>query len=284
MDSGRSTGRYLTSRNEETGRERSVKVLVVMGSPRKGNTYRAAERIRELMEAHGPVEFEYLWLRDANLLPCRGCFLCIEKGEEACPNRDDAPVIERRLREADGVILASPVYGMNVSGLFKLFVDRFSYVFHRPRFFGTKALLLTTTGAVGTKETQSYLSLVAQVWGFEVSGRAGLITPPGETPEYRKEENERKLAKAADFFYRALQSGRRRSPGLKDVVIFHGQRGSFGELAEAAPVDHRYWKEQGWLEPGCRYYVDVPVNPLYSAIGRIVERQARRQIRKDTAS
>ena len=159
-----------------------MKVLVVMGSPRKGNTYRAAERIRELMEAHGPVEFEYLWLRDANLLPCRGCFVCVEKGEETCPNRDDAPAIVRRMREADGVILASPVYGMNVSGLFKVFVDRFSYIIHRPRFFDKKALLLTTTGAFGTKETEDYLAIVAQVWGFEIAGRAGLITPPGTAP------------------------------------------------------------------------------------------------------
>ncbi len=222
-----------------------MKILVVMGSPRKGNTYRAAERIRELMESHGPVEFEYLWLRDANLLPCRGCFVCIEKGEENCPARDDAPAIERKMREADGVILASPVYGMNVSGLFKVFVDRFSYIFHRPRFFDKKALLLTTTGAVGTRETQAYLALVAQVWGFEIAGRAGLITPPGPLPAYRREENERKLAAAAESFCRALRTGRRRSPGLKDVVIFHGQRGSFSELEEAAPVDYRYLEGAG---------------------------------------
>jgi multimeric flavodoxin WrbA len=110
-----------------------------MGSPITGNTYRAAERIRELMEAHGPVEFEYLWLRDEDLLPCRGCFVCIARGEERCPNRDDAPAIEQRMREAGGVIFALPVYGMNVSGLFKTFVDRFCYIFHPPRFFDKKA-------------------------------------------------------------------------------------------------------------------------------------------------
>jgi multimeric flavodoxin WrbA len=81
-----------------------MKVLVVMGSPRKGNTYRAAERIRELMEAHGPVEFEYLWLRDANLLPCRGCAVCVAKGEEHCPNKDDLQAIVQRMDEADGVV------------------------------------------------------------------------------------------------------------------------------------------------------------------------------------
>ena len=56
------------------------------------------------------------------------------------------------MHEADGVIFASPVYSINVSGVFKVFVNRFSYVFHRPLFFDKKALLLSITGAAGTKE------------------------------------------------------------------------------------------------------------------------------------
>ncbi len=98
------------------------------------------------------------------------------------------------MREADGVIFALPVCGMNVFGPFKTFVDRFCYIFHPPRFFDKKALLFTTPGAVGTKEVQSYLSTVTRVWGFEVAGRVGLITRPGPIPEYRRVENERKLA------------------------------------------------------------------------------------------
>ena len=71
---------------------------------------------------------------------------------------------------------------MNVSGLFKVFVDRFAYIFHRPRFFDKKALLLTTTGAVGAVDVLKYLRLTAQVWGFEVAGEGGLITPPRQNP------------------------------------------------------------------------------------------------------
>jgi multimeric flavodoxin WrbA len=150
-----------------------MKVLVIMGSPRKGNTFHAAEQIREILQSHGPLEFDYLWLRDENLGFCRGCFTCIAKGEENCPVKDSAPAVEQKLRDADGVIFASPVYGMNVSGHFKVFVDRFSYIFHRPRFFKKKALLLSTTGAIGNDEVLRYLRLVAQVWGFEVVGEAG---------------------------------------------------------------------------------------------------------------
>ncbi len=261
-----------------------MKILVVMGSPRKGNTYRAAERIREILQSFGPAEFEYLWLREENLGFCRGCFTCIIKGEENCPVKDSAPAILQKMQDADGVIFASPVYGMNVSGLFKVFVDRFAYIFHRPRFFDKKALLLTTTGAVGAPDVLKYLRLTAQVWGFEVAGEAGLITPPGKIPEYRQRGNEEICQRAAALFHAALVSPCRKSPGLNDVIIFHAQRGSFGELREQAPVDYEYWKAQGWLEPGVRYYARVPVNPLYTVIGLFVEYMARQQIRKDAGA
>ena len=44
-----------------------MKVLVVMGSPRKGNTYRACTRIEELMKSYGDCTFDYLMLKDADL-------------------------------------------------------------------------------------------------------------------------------------------------------------------------------------------------------------------------
>jgi hypothetical protein len=124
---------------------------------------------------------------------------------------------------------------------------------------------------------------VAQVWGFKVSARAGFIIPLMKIPVYRARENSRVLARAAGQFYSALASGTRCSPGISDVIVFHGQRGWFGEFEHEFPVDYQYWKERGWLDPGTRYFVDVPVNPLYTAIGWIVNRIAKRQSRKDLA-
>ena len=96
-----------------------MKVLVIMGSPRKGNTYRAAKRIEDAMRSHGDVGFEYLMLGDVALAPCRGCMACLEWGEEHCPVRDDAPAVREKLQDADGVIFASPVYGLAVTGQMK---------------------------------------------------------------------------------------------------------------------------------------------------------------------
>lgn len=264
-------------------RERYVKrILVVMGSPRIGNTMRAVRGIEERMNGLGEVAFDYCLLKDADLAYCRGCFVCFGKGEEHCPLHDDAPEIERRMHEADGVIFATPVYGMNVSGLFKTFVDRFSYIFHRPRFFEKKALLLTTTGALGEREVLDYLDLVARIWGFEVAGRVALVTPPYDLPEEKVRRNVEKLDAAARAFYASLHLPRR-SPAWKDVLVFHGMRATFRELAELLPVDHDYWEEKGWLERSARYFVDVPVNPLYHALGSLVECYMGGQVRKEIA-
>jgi multimeric flavodoxin WrbA len=258
-----------------------MKVLVIMGSPRKGNTYRAAERILEILQETTPVEWEYVMLGEISLSPCRGCNTCFDRGEESCPLNDDASGLEQKMLAADGVIFASPVYAMQVSGLMKTFIDRHSYIFHRPRFFRQKALILTTAGVMGINEVLDYLEQVARIWGFEVAARVGIITLEGMGPSSRVQENERKLMEAAAAFSAALRRGSRSSPGLSDVIIFHGMRAIFDELADLFPADHRYWTRKGWLDPGQRYYVDVPVNPLYHLIGVIAEWYSRRQVRND---
>jgi NAD(P)H-dependent FMN reductase len=249
-----------------------------MGSPRKGNTYRATKKIEESMQSMGNIEFEYIMLKDAGLSHCSGCLVCFGKGEDHCPHKDSAHIIEQKMHDADGVIFATPVYGMSVSALMKTFIDRFSYIFHRPRFFDKKALLLSTAGALGNKEVLDYLKLVTGLWGFDVSSRVGIVTPI-PIPLKEEQENNHKLEKAALEFYNSLNK-RRRSPGYRDVLIFHAQRASFGELEHISPSDYEYWKEKGWLSPKAKYFVNLPVNPVYNVIGWVSEHIIRRKIRK----
>ncbi|MDP3034012.1 MAG: NAD(P)H-dependent oxidoreductase, partial [Methanobacteriaceae archaeon] len=80
-----------------------MKILTIMGSPRKrGNTYQATQELEKEMQKLGDVKFEYLFLKDAHLEMCRGCFNCVSRGEEFCPLKDDREDIEKRILEADG--------------------------------------------------------------------------------------------------------------------------------------------------------------------------------------
>jgi len=258
--------------------DRPIKVLVIMGSARKANTYRAAERIREILQEEAAVEWEYVMLRDVGLEQCRGCYTCFDRGEEYCPIKDDSALLEQKMHDADGVIFATPVYAFQVSGLMKVFIDRHSYIFHRPRFFRQKALLLTSAGAVGSKDVLEYLDTLARIWGFEVVARAGIVSHAkmGPLPAYRVRENEEKLQAAAKAFLAALRRGKRAKPGLFDVMAFHIGRAPCDELGERSPADHAYWAGKGR-----RYYVDVPVNPVYHALGTVAEWYLRRRVRRD---
>ena len=143
-----------------------------------------------------------------------------------------------------------------------------------------KALLLSTTGALGLKEVLDYLKLVASIWGFEVSHSVGIVTPPMLVQEKQDPQNDRKLKEAAFTFYNSLQK-KRHSPTLKDTLIFRAQKATFDELGQSSPADYAYWKGKGWLSPEAKYYVNVPVNPLYNAIGWIFEQILRRKMRKE---
>jgi len=259
------------------------KILVIMGSPRKGNTFFACEDLHKKLEQHLPVEFEYLWLKDADLKPCRGCLSCFSRGEETCPNRDDAPRIEQMMHEADAVVFATPVYGLNVTGQMKVFIDRFSYIFHRPRFFEKKAFILTTAGIMGNKEVQEYLVTVARIWGFEIAGNAGTVTATPVSPG-QAEKNRKEIARAAGEFASVLKRPARKSPGLYDLMVFHGQRAAFRQLENISPADYRYWSGKGWFDRGARYFTDVPVNPVYHAIGVAVEKISAWRMEKDLAA
>lgn len=77
------------------------------------------------------------------------------------------------MKAADAIILASPVYVDDVSGITKNWIDRLAHVCHRPEFYGKYAYLLSTTGASSTRHTLRTMN-APMYWGFTIIGRAGL--------------------------------------------------------------------------------------------------------------
>ena len=251
-----------------------MKILTIMGSPRKGNTYRAVRRIEENMKAMGDVEFEYLWLKDAGLAECKGCTVCFLKGEQRCPNKDGREEIERRMLEADGVIFASPNYASNVSGLMKTFIDRFAYAGHRPRFYGQYALYVTTSaGPGGMKQCLAAMEGPISHFGFRTAGTLGLMTPPFKVPQKYADKNTRAIDAASRKLYQAVRDKGPATPGLNDVIGFRSIQAMCNGLGEMYngiyPADFAYWKEKGWTDRRRYYYTDAKISPVKKAIARI---------------
>ena len=252
-----------------------VKVLAIMGSPRvRGNTYKVTKILEERMGSAGDVEFEYLFLREANLKTCLGCRACMERGEEFCPLKDDRAAIEEKMLAADGVIFASPTYVGNVSGLMKNFIDRFAYVCHRPRFF-KKALVLTTSGGGGAGFMMMSFSIAPSTWGFRVTNKLAVVTHEHEEDYSRKEwkafENakDKKVDKAAQAFYNALKKEPR--PGIFQMATFLYTK-PFYRKRNPASVDYKYWKAHGWLENDAYYYYNPKAGSIKKGLAMLVSK------------
>jgi multimeric flavodoxin WrbA len=110
-----------------------MKILAINGSPHEGNTSDKINQIKHFFSSYDDVDFEIINLKDMNILPCKGCFVCFMKGRNMCPFKDDREVIEQKMMNADGVIFATPVYSMHVSNphAFKT-RERYLFVSFRP--------------------------------------------------------------------------------------------------------------------------------------------------------
>ena len=252
-----------------------MKILAIMGSARKGNTYRAVQHIEKNMQRNGNVDFEYLFLKDASLETCRGCTVCFLRGEEKCPLKDSRAEIEKRMLEADGVIFASPNYASNVSGSMKTFIDRFAYAGHRPRFYNQHALYIATSaGPGGLKECLAAMKEPISHFGFRTAGTLGLMTPPFKLPQSYEEKSEKKIEAAARQFYKAIENKGPATPSLMEVVGFRSIQAMSNRLGETYesvyPADFRYWKDKGWLDQSRYYYTDAQIDLIRKAAARAI--------------
>ncbi len=100
-----------------------MKVVGINGSSRKdGNTALLIKTVFEELHKAG-IDTELIQLAEADIQPCKACFACRGKGNCVCTG-DAFCDIFRRMAEADGILLGSPVYSADVSAKMKAFLER----------------------------------------------------------------------------------------------------------------------------------------------------------------
>jgi len=103
---------------------KKVKVLIVVGSPRKrGNSSSLARQVAAGAQAAGAAVETY-YLHEMKIKPCNACDACRKKPGAGCVLKDDMRKLYPKLRSADAIVVASPVYWFTVSAQTKLFMDR----------------------------------------------------------------------------------------------------------------------------------------------------------------
>lgn len=103
-----------------------MKVILINGSPRKeGNTFIALSEVAKTLEDNG-VDTEIISIGNK---PVRGCIACGKcKQDGVCAFKDDLyNKVREGLKEADGLVVGSPVYYAGPNGSLCAFLDRLFY-------------------------------------------------------------------------------------------------------------------------------------------------------------
>lgn len=107
-----------------------MKVVAINGSPnKKGNTAQLIDTIAQEL-AKDNITTEVLHIGNKTIRGCFGCGGCAKNKDERCVAKDDAYVNEciQKMKEADGIILGTPVHWAGIAGTMKSFLDRAFYV------------------------------------------------------------------------------------------------------------------------------------------------------------
>jgi multimeric flavodoxin WrbA len=126
------------------------KIVAFMGSPRKkGNVDTIIDEIIKGVNANNVYVKKY-YLNDMNIKGCQGCLYC--RKNPTCAFKDDMVEVYEDIKDAEYVIIGTPVYICQVSAQTKLLLDRFyplteiDKAKHTPR-FGQKKLIMVYTQA-----------------------------------------------------------------------------------------------------------------------------------------
>src|SRR5690606_21986060 len=96
-------------------------ILGICGSPRKQATEYVLQRALSQLEEAG-FETEFFTVRGKTIGPCRHCDYCLR--EKRCLVEDDMYPLYSLLKEAEGIVIATPVYNGGVSAQIKAIMDR----------------------------------------------------------------------------------------------------------------------------------------------------------------
>ncbi len=188
-----------------------MKVLLLNGSPHKeGCTNRALLEVAGSLKAEG-INTELVHLGNKAIHGCIACGTCMKKG--ACVFEDD-PVNEfiEKMKQADGLIVGSPVYYASANGTLFSFLDRLFYAGGR-NFAHKPGAAIASARRAGTTATLDALNKYFTIAQMPLVSSSYWNMVHGRTPEDVEQDLEglytmRTLGKNMAWLLKCIEAGK----------------------------------------------------------------------------
>ncbi len=203
-----------------------AKVLLINGSPHKnGCTATALAEIAKTLAEEG-IETETLQIGGLDIRGCVACGYCGKNGRCVC--NDIVNEATEKFREADGLIVGSPVYYASPNGTVLSFMDRMFYSGHFSKQMKVGAAVVSCRRG-GNTASFDVLNKYFTISGMPIASSTYWNQIHGFTAEDAKKDLEglqtmRNLAKNMAFMIRAIADAKEKY-GLPEME--HGSFTSF---------------------------------------------------------
>lgn len=152
----------------------SKNIIILNGSPRRmGNTAALIAEFTKGAKENGNFVIEF-FLQDMNIHACRGCFGGGKNPDSPCIQKDDMDEIYPVYKEADIIVLATPLYYWTISGQLKCAFDRlFAVAECDPNYRNPKksSILLMAAEGFGFEESEYWYSRLEKHLGWKSLGK-----------------------------------------------------------------------------------------------------------------
>ncbi len=152
----------------------SKEIIILNGSPRKsGNTSALTAAFKKGAEESGNTVTEF-FLDSMNIHGCKGCFCGGKNPDSPCVQKDDMDKIYSAYKEADIVVLATPLYYWTISGQLKCAFDRlFAVAECDPDYLNPKkeSVLIMAAEGHGFEESEYWYDRLEKHLGWKSLGK-----------------------------------------------------------------------------------------------------------------
>ncbi len=187
-----------------------MKVLMINGSPHKnGNTAVALNEMEKVFTKNG-VEVETLHIGNKAVRGCIACGSCYEKGK--CVFDDDVNLAAPKFEQADGLVVASPVYYASANATLVAFLDRLFYSTHFDKRMKVGASVVVARRG-GLSATFDELNKYFTICGMPLASSQYWNSVHGRAPGEAKQDAEglqtmRALADNMTFLMKSIELGK----------------------------------------------------------------------------
>lgn len=223
-----------------------MKILMINATPHKGNTWNAMCAVQEgILRVNSRVEFDVIHLSELNVPFCTGCSMCFRKGRPYCPHYKIMNEVFTKMEDSDGLILGATTFYMAPNAMAKNFLDHLCFLLHRPHFFKKKAIVVSSTGAVGANKAVNYMAGILQGIGYNRCYKLSIAAFSWNAYQPSK-KGQKRITKASSLFYSDVASGKLHPPTMGVLIpynLFRGMSLGYVKGTEYATEDGTYWTE-----------------------------------------